>query len=72
MLLTGTIQTRVMDQSGNAGHVMSQFVALDTSAPRAPVAVSLDGTNLLVEFDPTNVAVGERITVIADGGAPAF
>ncbi|CAI1819955.1 putative fimbrial outer membrane usher protein [Serratia fonticola] len=67
-----TIQTRVMDQSGNAGHVMSQFVALDTSAPRAPVAVSLDGTNLLVEFDPTNVAVGERITVIADGGAQRF
>ncbi|AKG67691.1 hypothetical protein WN53_00240 [Serratia fonticola] len=67
-----TIQTRVMDQSGNAGHVMSQAVALDITAPRAPGAVRLEGTNLLVEFDPTNVVVGERISVVADGGAQRF
>ncbi|VXD01324.1 conserved hypothetical protein [Enterobacterales bacterium 8AC] len=66
------IQTRVVDQSGNSGFVMLQAVALDTVALRAPSAVRLEGNNLLVEFDPANVAVGERITVIADGGAHRF
>ncbi|MHA7844958.1 Ig-like domain-containing protein [Serratia sp. D1N4] len=66
------IQTRVVDQSGNAGFVMSQAVTLDITAPRAPAAVRLEGSSLLVEFDPQNVAVGERIAVVADGGTQRF
>ncbi|VXD01336.1 conserved hypothetical protein [Enterobacterales bacterium 8AC] len=67
-----TIQTRVIDQSGNSGLVMSQAVALDITAPRVPGSVRLEGNNLLVEFDPTNVVEGERISVVADGGAQRF
>ncbi|MFU5485689.1 Ig-like domain-containing protein, partial [Pseudomonas aeruginosa] len=67
-----TIQTRVVDQSGNSGYVMQQGVVLDTLAPRAPSSIQLDGTHLQVGFDVTNVAVGDRISVIADGGAQRF
>ena len=67
-----TIQTRVVDQAGNSGYVMQQAVVLDTSAPRAPSSIRLDGTHLLVGFDPANVAVGDRISVIADGGTQRF
>ena len=67
-----TIQTRVVDQAGNSGYVMQQAVVLDTIAPRAPSSIQLDGTHLLVGFDPANVAVGDRIAVIADGGAQRF
>ena len=67
-----SIQTRVVDQAGNSGYVMQQAVVLDTIAPRAPSSIQLDGTHLLVGFDPANVAVGDRISVIADGGAQRF
>jgi len=67
-----SIQTRVVDQAGNSGYVMQQAVVLDTIAPRAPSSIQLDGTHLLVGFDPANVAVGDRIAVIADGGAQRF
>ncbi|WP_324709988.1 Ig-like domain-containing protein [Pseudomonas citronellolis] len=67
-----TIQTRVVDQAGNPGYVMQQAVVLDTVAPRAPSSIQLDGTHLLVGFDPANVAVGDRIAVIADGGIQRF
>ncbi|MHA7844957.1 Ig-like domain-containing protein [Serratia sp. D1N4] len=67
-----TIQTRVMDQSGNTGIVTSQEVTLDITASRAPAAVRLEGSRLLVEFDPLNVAVGERIAVVADDGTQRF
>ncbi|MFZ1874886.1 MAG: hypothetical protein WAU54_19250, partial [Chania sp.] len=35
-------------------------------------SVSLEGTNLLVGFDPTNVVVGERIAVVANDGTQRF
>ncbi|KFK94905.1 MULTISPECIES: Ig-like domain repeat protein [unclassified Serratia (in: enterobacteria)] len=66
------IQTRVVDQLGNPGYVTSQAVTLDIVASRAPASVSLQGTNLLVGFDPANVVVGERIAVVADGGTHRF
>ncbi|WP_161782102.1 MULTISPECIES: Ig-like domain-containing protein [unclassified Serratia (in: enterobacteria)] len=69
------IQTRVMDQFGKTGAVMSQAVTLDVTALQAPAAVSLEGTNLRVELGLMNVAnvvVGERIAVVADGGAHRF
>ncbi|WP_337265072.1 MULTISPECIES: Ig-like domain-containing protein, partial [unclassified Serratia (in: enterobacteria)] len=67
-----TIQTRVVDQFGHAGQVISQAVTLDITAPRVPAAVRLEGNSLLVEFDAQNVAVGERIAVVADGGTQRF
>ncbi|MFZ1873191.1 MAG: Ig-like domain-containing protein, partial [Chania sp.] len=66
------IQTRVVDQLGKAGIVMSHAVTLDIIASRAPASVSLEGTNLLVGFDPTNVVVGERIAVVANDGTQRF
>ncbi|WP_336332605.1 Ig-like domain-containing protein [Pseudomonas putida] len=66
------IQTRVVDQAGNSGYVMQQAVVLDTLAPRAPSSIQLDGSHLQVGFDASNVAVGDRIAIIADGGAQRF
>jgi hypothetical protein len=67
-----TIQTRVVGADGKTGFVMEQQVVLDTYASRAPSSIQLEGTSLLVAFDPSDVAVGDRIAVIADGGAQRF
>ncbi|SNT57354.1 hypothetical protein SAMN06295949_1791, partial [Pseudomonas delhiensis] len=66
------IQTRVRGADGKTGFVMEQSVVLDTTASRAPTSIQLDGTHLLVAFDSSNVAVGDRIAVVADGGAQRF
>ncbi|MHC5352554.1 hypothetical protein, partial [Metapseudomonas furukawaii] len=57
---------------GKTGFVMEQQVVLDTTASRAPSSIQIEGSNLLVAFDPSDVAVGDRIAVIADGGAQRF
>ncbi|KLG04700.1 hypothetical protein YA49_20265, partial [Enterobacter cloacae subsp. cloacae] len=57
------IQTRVVDESGNAGYVSQQTVTLDRTAA-APAAVRLDGSNLTVEFVTTGVTAGDRVSVV--------
>ncbi|MGU3412583.1 Ig-like domain-containing protein [Enterobacteriaceae bacterium C34A] len=68
-----SIQARVFDTStGKSGVVMEQAVTLDTTAANAPGSVRLDGTNLVVEFNPNGIAAGDRISVVTDGGAHRF
>ncbi|WP_446739789.1 Ig-like domain-containing protein [Pseudomonas sp. TH49] len=67
-----SIQTRVVDQAGNAGYVMTQDVTLDTIAPRTPSSILLNGNQLQVDFNPADVVAGDRIAIIADGGAQRF
>ncbi|MGU5817697.1 Ig-like domain-containing protein, partial [Aeromonas hydrophila] len=67
-----SIQTRIQGASGEAGFVMEQGVVLDTTAPRAPTSIQLNGSNLHIAFDASNVAAGDRISVVADGGAQRF
>ncbi|MFD4840398.1 Ig-like domain-containing protein, partial [Achromobacter sp. NPDC058515] len=70
-----TIQTRVTGPGGQ-GYVMSQDVTLTPPGaqytPKAPTSVGAQGGELLVGFDPANVAAGDRIAVVADGGASKF
>ncbi|MFD4840394.1 Ig-like domain-containing protein [Achromobacter sp. NPDC058515] len=70
-----TIQTRVTGP-GEQGYVMSQNVTLNPPGaqytPKAPTSVSVQGGELLVGFDSANVSAGDRIAVVADGGASKF
>ncbi|MGU3522788.1 Ig-like domain-containing protein [Enterobacteriaceae bacterium C23F] len=65
------VLTRVVD-GANSGFVMQQAVTLDTSAPRVPAAVHLDGTSVVVDFAQSGLAAGDRISVVTDGGAHRF
>ncbi|WP_165682137.1 Ig-like domain-containing protein, partial [Metapseudomonas otitidis] len=47
------IQTRVVGADGKTGFVMEQNVVLDTTASRAPSSIQIEGSNLLVAFDPS-------------------
>jgi len=67
-----SIQTRVVDEAGNAGYVMAQNVVLDTIAPRTPTSILLNGNQLQIGFNTADVIVGDRIAIIADGGAHRF
>mgnify|MGYP003583143742 CR=1 FL=1 len=58
-----TVQTRVVDAAGNAGPVNSHAVALDTTAPAAPTAMTINGSQATVAFDKANAEVGGRITL---------
>ncbi|CRL51644.1 Ig-like domain-containing protein [Pseudomonas sp. URMO17WK12:I11] len=66
------IQTRVVDQFGASGTVTQQAVVLDVMVPRALASIELVDTHLQVGFNPSHVRVGERIAVVADGGAHRF
>ena len=70
-----TIQTRVVNESGNAGDVTQQTVTLDATAAPAPAAIRLNGSRLTVEFAPAGVTAGDRISIVtvsADGGTHRF
>ncbi|QXI11249.1 Ig-like domain-containing protein [Pseudomonas zeae] len=67
-----SIQTRVVDEAGNSGYVMTQDVILDTIVPRTPTSILLSNNELQIGFNPADVVVGDRITIIADGGAHRF
>ncbi|HEY2452837.1 MAG TPA: Ig-like domain-containing protein [Scandinavium sp.] len=70
-----TIQTRVVDESGNAGYVTQQAVTLDTTAAPAPAAIRLNGNSLTVEFAPAAVTAGDRVSIVTvstDGGTHRF
>nr|WP_282448042.1 Ig-like domain-containing protein [Pseudomonas fragi] len=61
------IQTRVLDLAGHT-NVSSQSVTLDTTVP-SPTSVSWDGFNIVVNFNPAGVAVGDKIHLIIDGNS---
>ncbi|MGU5817690.1 Ig-like domain-containing protein, partial [Aeromonas hydrophila] len=67
-----SIRTRVQGSNGESGFVIEQNVVLDTTAPRAPSSIQLSGTDLHVTFDPSRVAEGDRVAIVADGGAHRF
>ncbi|QFZ83301.1 hypothetical protein GFK26_11270 [Variovorax paradoxus] len=61
------VQTRVVDEAGNAGPVESQAMKLDTVAPAAPTKVSVVNGGVEVEFNPADVAVGHKVSLILQG-----
>ncbi|MGU5817642.1 Ig-like domain-containing protein [Aeromonas hydrophila] len=67
-----SILTRIKGTDGTYGAITEQNVVLDNTASRAPSSIKLNGTNLNIAFDPSNVAEGDRIAVVADGGAHRF
>ncbi|WPG35934.1 Ig-like domain-containing protein [Variovorax sp. EBFNA2] len=62
-----TVQMRVVDEAGNAGAVESQAMTLDTVAPGAPTKVSVVNGGVQVEFNPADVAVGHKLSLILRG-----
>ncbi|MBB5448464.1 MULTISPECIES: Ig-like domain-containing protein, partial [unclassified Paraburkholderia] len=61
-----TIQTRVVDEAGNCGDVVSQEVVLDTIAPLAtPISISVvgDGKQIIAEL-PKNAQVGDWVVFV--------
>ncbi|BEP88289.1 hypothetical protein GmRootV77_33630 [Variovorax sp. V77] len=59
-----TVQTRVVDTAGNLGPMQSQAIALDTVAPKAPISMTVDGSQVAVTFDKTDVLVGDQIILL--------
>ncbi|MFJ7313544.1 Ig-like domain-containing protein [Pseudomonas sp. NPDC098747] len=58
-----TIQTRVVDAAGN-NNTTSQSVSLDSVAPATPNSVFRNGDFIEVEFDSTNLSVGDKVNVL--------
>ena len=61
-----TVQTRVVDEAGNAGAVQSQAVTLDTVASQEPGSLTITGSannSVTVAFDPAGVKVGDRVSL---------
>ncbi|ATA55792.1 hypothetical protein CKY39_23080 [Variovorax boronicumulans] len=62
-----TVQTRVVDEASNAGPAQSQAMTLDTVAPAAPIQMALVNGGVEVRFDPANVAVGHKLSLVLRG-----
>ncbi|MES2251287.1 MAG: Ig-like domain-containing protein [Pseudomonadota bacterium] len=58
-----TVHTRVIDAAGNTGATTSHTVALDTTAPAAPTAMTINGAQATVAFDKANAEVGGRVSL---------
>ncbi|KLG11719.1 hypothetical protein YA49_06440, partial [Enterobacter cloacae subsp. cloacae] len=71
-VVSWSIQTRVINDLGQAGFVMQQAVTLDVTAPRAPAAAHLDGSSLTVEFAAAGLVAGDRLSVVTDNGTHRF
>ncbi|QFZ84366.1 hypothetical protein GFK26_17155 [Variovorax paradoxus] len=61
------VQTRVVDEAGNAGPVESQAMAMDTVAPGAPTSVTVVTGGVEIRFDPANVTVGHKLSLVLRG-----
>ncbi|QFZ84367.1 hypothetical protein GFK26_17160 [Variovorax paradoxus] len=59
-----SVQTRVIDAAGNLGAVQSQAMAMDTAAPVAATQVTVSSAGVEVRFNPANVAVGHKVSLI--------
>ncbi|MDP9908855.1 hypothetical protein J2W27_000948 [Variovorax boronicumulans] len=62
-----TVQTRVVDAAGNAGLVQSQAMAMDTVAPATPTEVAVVAGGVEVRFNPADVAVGHKLSLVLRG-----
>ncbi|GER09893.1 Ig-like domain-containing protein [Variovorax boronicumulans] len=62
-----TVQTRVVDEAGNAGPAQSQAMTLDTVAPAAPIQMALVNGGVEVRFDAASVAVGHKLSLMLRG-----
>ncbi|QFZ86286.1 hypothetical protein GFK26_27760 [Variovorax paradoxus] len=64
-----TVQTRVVDETGNVGTAKSQAIALDTVAPNAPQSVTVDTrtSKATVKLADLALKVGDALDVVSNG-----